>query len=219
MRGRLTIALVVTVVAAGCGGGGGGPRTVAGTASTAPRAPAALGLTRRLPAAYRAICREQAAYAPPGARTCPPLIPAGRVRVLAATPFSKAPHYRGGYLADLGSRSISTLRGAHVETNGGHWHFDVSWTPAVRQLLVRRGVERPANAARPSSCRHTRVDAEAVEACDVVPHEQGGGLNGGHVAYVWTRGAITYVISLHGYANEPRARAMMLALIDAVLHR
>jgi hypothetical protein len=34
---------------------------------------------------------------------------------------------------------------------------------------------------------------------------------------VWSHGVVTYVVSLHGYHNEPRARAMTIALIAAVL--
>ena len=40
-------------------------------------------------------------------------------------------------------------------------------------------------------------------------------MNGDHIAYVWDDARITYVISVHGYANEPRARAMMAALTAA----
>lgn len=173
--------------------------------------------SRKLPAAYRQACSEQFAYAPAGARVCPPLIPAGRVKVIDAAPFSKRKAYRGGYLADVSSTSLGDLDGEHVETNGGHWHYDVSWTPAVRRLLVHRGVERPANASKASECRHVLLGSERVEACRVVPYEEGGGLNGGHIAYVWTHGRVTFVVSLHGYANEPRARAMTLALIAQVL--
>jgi hypothetical protein len=54
---------------------------------------------------------------------------------------------------------------------------------------------------------------EPVRACRVVPYERGGGLNGGHIVYTWDRGRATFVVSVHGYANEPRARAMMLAWI------
>jgi hypothetical protein len=170
-------------------------------------------LTRKLPAAYRRVCAEQLAYAPAGAAVCPPLIPAGRLKVIDAAPFSKRKAYRGGFLADISTPSLSELGGHHVETNGGHWHYDVSWTPAVRRLLVDRGIERPAAASKPSRCRQVLLGGRRVEACHVVPYEQGGGLNGGHVAYVWTHGRVTYVVSLHGYANEPRARAITLALI------
>jgi hypothetical protein len=225
-RGR-PIALVVVV---GCGVGGlacagGEPapatRTTAMSRSPVPPVSAAeaagLGLTRRLPAEYRAVCAEQAAYAPAGARTCPPLIPGGRLKVIVAAPFSRQKRYDGGYNADLASRSLSDLRGQQIETNGGHWHYDVSWTPAVRRLLVRRGVQRPANADERSACRGSRLGAERVEACEVVPYEKGGGLSGGHIAYIWRHAQADYVLSIHGYANEARARAMMAALITAVL--
>lgn len=135
-------------------------------------------------AAYRQACTEQIAYAPAGAGVCPPLIPAGRLKVIHADPFSERKAYRGGYLADVSSASLSELDGEHVETNGGHWHYDVSWRPAVRRLLVHRGVERPVNANKASACRELMLGSERVEACRVVPYEQGGGLNGGHIAYV-----------------------------------
>jgi hypothetical protein len=219
------VAALGLAFAAGCGGdhvpaGTPGSRTP----SAAAKVPAvsssqatSLGLTREPPAAYRRVCAEQAGYAPAGARLCPPLIPTGRLKVIYANPFSRQQRYRGGYQADVSSRSLSTLDGGRIETNGGHWHYDVSWTPAVKQLLVRKGVERPANADKASSCRRLRLGRERVEACRVVPYERGGGLNGGHVAYVWSHGVVTYVVSLHGYDNEPRARAMTAALIAAVL--
>jgi hypothetical protein len=210
------------VAVVGCGGSHFAPDGTSGVttpavSSVSPSQARALGLTRKLPAAYRQACGEQLAYAPAGAQVCPPLIPAGRLKVIDATPFSKRKAYRGGYLADVSSASLSELDGKHVETNGGHWHYDVSWTPAVRRLLVRRGIERPANANMASKCRHVRLGGERVEVCHVVPYEKGGGLNGGHVAYVWTQGRVTYVVSLHGYANEPRARVMTLALMAQVL--
>lgn len=190
--------LLCAIALAGCG------------ASTAPAVrvePGPPGLTETLPDAYRRVCEEQAAYAPAGARVCPPLIPAGRLKLMHAAPFSKQKRYRGGFLADFSSASLSALGGRRIETNGGHWHYGVSWTPAVRRLQVRVGIERVA------SCRAVRLGAERVNACRVVPHDRGGGLHGGHVTYVWSHGRVTHVISLHGYANEPRARAMTEALI------
>ena len=55
-----------------------------------------------------------------------------------------------------------------------------------------------------------------MRVCRVVPHEDGGGINGGHIAYVWRDGGTTYVVSLHDYRNRNRARLMMGALVDAV---
>jgi hypothetical protein len=223
----LTAVVVLVLVGAGggCAGRDGedGPRSSpAAPARVVPAAvpaaqAAALGLTRRLPRTYRDVCAEWAASVPPAAQPCPPLIPRGGVKVIVAALFSRQRRYRGGYLSDLASRSLSTLRGRPVATNGGHWHVDVSWTAAVRELLVRRGIERPVNADVPSRCRRLRLGGQPVEACRVVPYEQGGGLSGGHVAYVWRRGAVTRVVSLHGYANAPRARTMLAAWMRAVL--
>jgi hypothetical protein len=80
---------------------------------------------------------------------------------------------------------------------------------------VRRRIEHPQNGPR-SRCRQVTLAAERVEACRVAPYERGGGLNGGHIAYVWDHAGATYAISLHGYANEPRVQAMMAALIERV---
>ena len=103
--------------------------------------------------------------------------------------------------------------GPYIDTNGGHWGYAVTWTPAVRRLVVRAGIERPSAAAEPSRCRPVVLAGQPVRACRVVAHERGGGLHGGHIVYVWDRGRATFVVSVHGYANEPRARAMMLALV------
>lgn len=175
-----------------------------------------LGLTRRLPSDYRAVCAEQAAVAPAGARTCPPLIPTGRLDVLAAAPFSKRDRYRGGYVADFSSGSLAELHDRRIDSNGGHWHYDVSWTPAVTRLSVD-SVIQPVNASRRSACRPARLGEHRITVCRVVPYEDGGGLSGGHIAYLWSRGGTTFVISLHGYGNEPRARAMMAALLRRVV--
>jgi hypothetical protein len=138
---------------------------------------------------------------------------------MSAGAFSKHREERGGYFADFASESLSALGNEDIETNGGHWHYDVAWSPAVRHLAVAVFVERPANSMQASACRYLRLDGERVEACRVVPYEQGGGLHGGHIAYVWTHRRASYVVSLHGYANEPRARAMTQALIAEVLGR
>jgi hypothetical protein len=213
-RGAAATACCLAV--AGCGASDEpATRTVVPSASLSQ--PRALGLTRELPDAYRRVCAEQAAYAPSGARVCPPLIPQGGVKVMYAGAFSKRREQRGGYLADLASSSLSDLGDERIETK--HWHYDVSWSPAVRRVAVRDFVERPVNASEASACRNLRLGSERVEACRVVPYEEGGGLHGGHIAYVWTHGRASYVVSLHGYANEPRARAMTRALIAEVLGR
>jgi hypothetical protein len=172
----------------------------------------ALGLTRRLPRAYRQVCERQGSDGPAGARTCPPLIPAGPLKVIYRGRSLGRESSGGGFSADLASRSLGQL----VETNGGHWRYDVVWTPRVRRVVVENGIQRPANASKSSSCRQTRVAEQRVLACRVVPHNEGGGLNGGHVVYVWDHANVTFTISVHGYGNEARVRAMMAALVAAI---
>jgi hypothetical protein len=156
------------------------------------------------------VCEQEAREAAPPARICPPLVPIGSLRVLYSGRSLGRHSAGGGFSADLSSRSLNRLGRRHVDTNGGHWRYDAAWTPAVRRAVVRL-VERPPNAREPSSCRDVRVAGQPMEACRVVPYERGGGLNGGHIAYLWNHAGVTYVISVHGYANEARARAMMTA--------
>jgi hypothetical protein len=218
---RSAMAAGLAVLVAACGGGDARPARAARPARPARPAPAAspagrpgpaLGLATRLPAAYRRACSRQAAAAPRRARSCPPLIPAGRLQVLDAAALTP-PH--GEFNVDLASPSIGTLNGARIDADGGHWHYDVAWTPAARWVWVHRRIERPQNGPR-SRCTRLELAAERVEACRVAPYDQGGGLQGGHIAYVWDHAGASYAISLHGYANEPRVQAMMAALIERV---
>lgn len=204
-RTLIVFAAVFAAVLAVAGCGGDEPRK-AGDAETA--AAARLGLTRTLPATYERACEDLAAYAPTGIGTCPPLVPKGALEVQDAQPVSKRKGLRDGWVSDFESRSVRPV---------GHWRVDVAWSPAVRELLVTRGVERPVNAGGATSdCHWGAVGGERVEACQVLPYEAGGGVNGDHVAYVWPHGKATYVVSVHGRANGPRARAMMEALIAKV---
>jgi len=194
-------AVLLAAVVTGCGGG---ERQDGGARATASR----LGLTRALPPTYERVCEDLAAYAPKGAGTCPPLVPGGATEVQDAQPFSERKGLRDGWVSDFTARSLRPV---------GHWRFAVAWSPQVRELLVTRGVERPVNGggAR-SDCHWGTVGGERVEACQVLPYEAGGGADGDHVAYVWPHGRATYVVSVHGPANGPRARAMMEALIAEV---
>lgn len=152
---------------------------------------------------------------PADARTCPPLIPAGFSGVTYRGRSLGRDGPEGGFSADLASRSLDRFDGRDVPANGGHWRYDVVWTPQMRRAVVEVGIRRPANAREPSSCQPELIAARRMLVCRVVPYDRGGGLNGGHVAYVWNDGRVTYVISVHGYANQPRARAMMAALVAA----
>jgi hypothetical protein len=218
---RVVVAGLGSVLVAGCGGGPTpGARAVVDAAELPAGSPSrarSLALTPELPAAYRRVCDEQAEAAPASAAACPPLLPSGRLTVLYAGRFGGREGHRGGYSADFESPALTRIDGKRVESNGGHWRYDVAWTARVRHLAVDVGVVAPPNAAEPSSCRQRAVMRRRMRVCRVPPHEQGGGINGGHVAYVWRHRGVTYVVSVHGYGNEPRARAMVAALVARVL--
>jgi hypothetical protein len=207
--------LLLTGIVAACGWGSGSngrrQRDLRGepTAEASSRE-RALRLTRRLPSAYRRVCERQASEAPVAARTCPPLVPVGPSTVMYRGRSLGRESAGGGFSADLASRSLNRL------SNGGHWRYDVVWVPTVTRAVVDAGIKRPRAAREPSSCERTRVAAQPMTACRVVPYSRGGGVNGGHIADIWTRDGVAYVISLHGYANEPRARAMMAAYVARV---
>jgi hypothetical protein len=57
-----------------------------------------------------------------------------------------------------------------------------------------------------------RANCGRERACLVPPYEQGGGYYG-DIAYAWRHKDVVYHITIHGYANEPRASLMMAALI------
>ena len=215
-------ALLLTGIVAACGGGsdeatdersngrrhGDVPSQPTAEASARERA---LGLTRRLPAPYRRVCARQASGAPVGARTCPPLVPVGSLVVMYRGRSLGRESAGGGFSAEFASRSLNRLDDARVDSSGGHWRYDVVWEPAVKRAVVDPGIRQPRAAREPSSCERTRVAGQPMTACRVVPYRTGGGVNGGHIAYTWNRAGVAYVISLHGYANEPRTRAMIAA--------
>jgi hypothetical protein len=222
----LSALLVVSWLAAcdrGGSGASGGSSSNGRSASAqssgqaTPRAASemALGLTRQWPGAYRGVCSVQAETAPADARSCPPLIPAGALTVTYSGKSLGRDGPEGGFSADLASRSLDRLEGRRIATNGGHWRYDVAWDPRMRRTVVQMRILRPVNAAESSTCRPMNLVERKMLACRVVAYKRGGGVNGGHIAYVWDDARVTYVISVHGYANEPRARAMMAALTAA----
>jgi hypothetical protein len=221
----VVITALGSVLIAGCGGRptpaqAPDARPVADAAklpAVSPRRARSLRLTSELPAAYQRVCEEQAESAPASAAACPPLLPSGRLTVLYAGRFGGREGYRGGYSADFESRALKRTAGKQLDSNGTHWRYDVVWTAPVRHLAVDRGVVNPPRADKPSFCHRRRVTGRRMRVCRVPPHERGGGINGGHIAYVWRQGSVAYVVSMHGYDNEPRARAMMAALMARVL--
>jgi hypothetical protein len=179
--------------------------------STRPdQAERALGLTRRLPHAYVSRCARIRTDA--GADPCPPLTPQGRLAVTG--PHQK--RWEGYRELDLGSASLTWIAGAPVDSDGGHWTLAVAWGPNGRLLLHKQlhaiGVWYGSNLR--SACTVVSLEGERVQACRVPAFDAGGGYYGGHVAYAWQRGQVVYHVTIHGYANEPRLRLIMAALIQ-----
>jgi hypothetical protein len=91
----------------------------------------------------------------------------------------------------------------------------VAWGPNGRRLLHKElhaiGVSYGSNLR--SACTVVSLQGERVQACRVPAFDAGGGYYGGHIAYAWQRGQVVYHLTIHGYANEPRLRLMMAALI------
>lgn len=169
--------------------------------STQPNAPAplatseaALALTRRLPPEYIAACTETLRET--HVNPCPPLIPDGSMSV--------------GSSGDMMSSGLNSINGRDVEAHGGHWTVGVATDLEGRKSLADD--LHAIDAKSPSQCRFLKLEGQRVEACQVPPYPDGG-YYGGHIAYAWQRGDVVYHVTLHGYANEPRLRLMMAALI------
>jgi hypothetical protein len=211
-RGLWTTTLLCALaVLGGCVGGtrdaqrpSPSPASTPVAASPSPAMPeASLRLTRRLPAEYVDACAvlRRRVHANP----CPPLVPDGRIKV--SGPFERE------NALDLGSSSLDAINGHHVETNGGHWTIWVATSRPDRERLADALHAVGYGGDEPSRCRFLELERERVEACQVPPYEKGGGYYGGHIAYAWQRGGVVYHVTIHGYANEPRLRLMMAALI------
>ncbi len=137
-------------------------------------------------------------------------------RLTVAGPDEK--RWEGSRTLDLGSGSLSWIAGAPVDANGGHWTVSVAWGPIGRRILHKtlHAIGGWYGSDLRSACAVVGLEGERVQvqACRVPAHDAGGGYYGGHVAYAWRRGPVVYHVTIHGYANEPRLRLMVAALIQ-----
>lgn len=174
-----------------------------------------LTLTRNLPLAYERACQQLAEKAPRDVAACPPVVPAGPMKVEIAAPFSRTRRDRDWFVMSFASCSLNSYRGRSIETNGYHWAYEVAWSLRTRRIVGERVLRGGGNSPNPiSACRSRLLAGQRIRACRVPSFEQGGGFHGGHVAYVWEPASAAIVLSAHGYLNEARVRTMMTALIQ-----
>jgi len=182
------------------------------------RGHADLRLTRDLPPGYEKACQRLAEYAPREVAACPPLVPAGPLKVEVAAPLSRTRRDRDWFVMSFASCSLNSYRGQSIETNGCHWAYEIAWSRMTRRIVVQRVIHGRGNpAGARSACRWSSPAGQRLRACRVPPFEQAGGFHGGHVAHVWERALAAIVLSVHGYLNEARVEAMMTALIQNAL--
>jgi hypothetical protein len=182
------------------------------------RESADLNLTRNLLPHYEKACQQLAEYAPREVAACPPVVPAGPLKVELAAPFSRGRRDRDWFVMSFASCSLRSYRGRSIETNGCHWAYELAWSRRTRRIVVQRVIRGGGNPANPQlACRWRALAGQRVRACRVPPFEQGGGFHGGHIAYLWERAPAAIVLSAHGYPNETRVKAMMTAVIENTL--
>lgn len=218
MMPRSTVVALILAALAGCGGQDGGREGRGAPASGQQLAgqAARLGLAAELPPSLQRACARLRRLAPPRADHCLPLVPEGKAKLEFAQGSSLTASRRDAFAMSVAGSSLNQLDGTRIQTNGGHWSYDVAWSPTARQRLTRFS-QRPPNAQRSSRCRELRLNRQAVTACLAPPYEKGGGFYGGHALYLWQHDDVTYVVSAHGYDNDPRVRAMTAALIERVV--
>lgn len=123
---------------------------------------------------------------------CPPVVPASYVSVSATR--TDPPR---SYLLELYSDIDRKESGGHWAIAAGPprvmgWQLDAAVNP-----MPRRG----------------RLRGTPVRLYKMAPYP-GGGYHSGHFVVAWRRGGAEYQVSLHGYHNAGRAKAIAAALID-----
>jgi hypothetical protein len=207
------VAVVLTALSLGGCGGTDAPET------TSEAALADLQLTTNPPAGLGEACAKVAPRTQLNV-VCPPIAPTGDFTVQFLAPDVGAKD-RSFYDVQVESASL------HREgQNPGHWSFGAATTlPAVERMLkvspfnarlCRRYNNQHANS--PEQCEpevsDLDVDGTAVKQY-LMPDYPIGGINGGHVAFVWQGADAAYILSVHDPANRDRALVMLDGLMKA----
>lgn len=95
--------------------------------------------------------------------------------------------------------------------SGGHWIVAAAEADAIDRSLQDKD-----GRLDPLDRQDGRLAGHEVTTLWLRRYEGGGGYHGGHVAIRWTQAGVDRIVSLHGYHNLARTRAIASALIDAI---
>jgi hypothetical protein len=215
VRLRLTLAtILLTVITVGCGNAesGGGPTTSAASLDS-------LQLTNEPPPSLTAACAKVA----PRTRLeviCPPIAPVGTFTIQFIVPEPGSPDVS----YDVQGESGSLHREDGARQNPGHWSFgaDASLARLERTLQIAPASKRICkrynreHRADPMPCQPevSTFDRDGTKITEyVMPKYPIGGINGGHLVFVWQGSDAAYILSVHDSANRDRDLAMLDGLL------
>ena len=112
-----------------------------------------------------------------------------------------------GLLRYRAPRSIYVLTFLSAGLDDGHWMLAGGETAQVTNQFLR--VAPGTTLPRP---RRIQRAGRALRVVRYPPYPAGG-INGGHIVVSLTRGAMTYVASVHGYGHEDVAIAVVLSML------
>ena len=157
-----------------------------------------LGLTRSLPAKLTDACRriqrrvDIAVY-------CPPVVPES--------------HPPPPQIEQAGPLGIGFSHGRVTR-----WIFAAGSPRLVGRRINALPLQGPPTgmvASAVLTSRNVRIAGLMASVKRMARYPQGG-INGGHVLVTWKVGATDYLVSIHGFQNEPRAVAMAEGLINEI---
>jgi hypothetical protein len=168
-------------------------------------------LAPRLPRTILRSCERARATATVQVR-CPRLAPAGRITGEVLLPRRSRPGGPGaagdaGVLRYRSSRAIYVLTFVSSALRGHHW-----MVAGGRSAELGSQFLRPARGATLPQSQTTRYAGLVLRVLRYPPYPTGG-INGGHVVVSTTRGGMTYVASVHGYAHEDLAVGLLRSML------
>ena len=209
------MASLVMVISVGCGGEGEDSDLTQVTGKSLD----SLHLTDDPPRSLTEAC-EKVATRTRLEVACPPIVPVGEFNIQVLAPDPEA----DGAFYDVQGESESLHRDDGDNKNPGHWSFGAATEMGALESGLRvdpkfaRDCERvnKQDGAEPTLCqpkiRTFDLDGTPVEQY-LMPEYPLGGINGGHLVFVWQGAVAAYQLSVHDPTNRERALAMLDGLL------